>query len=123
MADKQALNATMFTFRKRDRGGVLTSATIAYIVLFILMFAAFAALNWRGVQDYMMWVASIAQNPGGAYDPSSSAHLPPASVMALFPAYFLFLFVYYVLLAAYEAACLKWMIHGEVSGPFGTLML
>lgn len=119
MADKQALNATMFAFRKRERGGVLTSATIAYVVLFILMFATFAALNWRGVQDYMMWVASIAQNPGEAYDPSSSAHMPPASVMALFPAYFVFLFVYYLLFAAYEAACLKWMIHGEVSGPFG----
>jgi hypothetical protein len=119
MAEKQALNATMFTFRKRERSGVLTSSTIAFIVLFALMFGAFAALNWQGVQDYMTWIVSIAENPNAAYDPSSPAHMPPASVMALFPAYLLFLFVYYVLLAAYEAACLKWMIHGEVSGPFG----
>lgn len=119
MAEKQALNATMFTFRKRERGGVLTGATIAYIVLFILMFAAFAALNWQGVQDYAAWTASFAQNAGAAYDPSAPVNTPPASVIALFPAYFLLMFVYYLLFAAYEAACLKWMIHGEVSGPFG----
>ncbi len=119
MAEKQALNATMFAFKKRDRSGVLTSATIAYVVAFLLMFAVFGALNWQGVRDYVVWTATLAQNTDAAYDPSSTAYMPPASVMALAPAYLLFMFVYYLLFAAYEAACLKWMIHGEVSGPFG----
>jgi len=45
--------------------------------------------------------------------------MPPPSVMTLAGAYFLFLIIYYVLLAAYEAACLRWMIHGEAPGLFG----
>ena len=45
--------------------------------------------------------------------------MPPQSVMSIMPAYFLFLLGYYILLAAYEAACLRWMIHGETGGLFG----
>jgi hypothetical protein len=55
--------------------------------------------------------------PGAA--PSMEGMMPPASVMAILPSYFLFILIYYVLLAAYEAACLRWMIRGETGGLFG----
>ncbi|MBL8546022.1 MAG: hypothetical protein JNL81_06125 [Hyphomonadaceae bacterium] len=117
MAEKQPLNATMFAFKKRERGGVLLGATLAYVVLAFAMFGIFAALNWQGARDYMMWITSFSQS----YDPAnpSSVAPPPASVMGLLPAYFLLLFFTYVLLASYEAACLRWMIRGETGGLFG----
>ena len=122
MADKQALNATFFAFRKREKGGVLLMTTIAYIVLSLAMLAVFAWLNWQGMADYIGWLTSLGGTAGkiDPNDPNAMAQMmPPASVMALGPAYFLLMLVTYILLAAYEAACLRWMIHGERSGIFG----
>jgi hypothetical protein len=45
--------------------------------------------------------------------------MPPPSVMALVGWYMLFMIVFYLALAAYEAACLRWMIRGETKGFFG----
>jgi hypothetical protein len=122
MADKQALNATFFAFRKREKGGVLLMATIAYAVLTLAMLALFAWLNWQGVADYIGWVTAMGETAGKVdpNDPNAMAQMmPPASVMGLGPAYVLFMLVTYILLAAYEAACLRWMIHGETGGVFG----
>jgi hypothetical protein len=107
----------MFAFAKRERGGVLTGATIAYIVMLLVMLGVFCVLNWRGMIDYTNWIVSFSQG----YDPTNPSAVPPppASVVALFPAYLLLTFLSYVLLAAYEAACLRWMIRGETGGLFG----
>lgn len=120
MADKQALNATFFAFRKREPGGVLLKATIAYAVIALVLAAAFTALNWQGFIDYMNWAVTLSERVESA-DPNNPlvAMMPPASVMAIYPMYFLFLVLFYILFAAYEAACLRWMIHGETSGFFG----
>lgn len=118
MAEKQPLKATFFAFRKRERGGVLTGATIVFILLYFGMFGAFAALNWQGVLDYVTWTASTMNAPSPD-TPPAEMFLPPASVMALGPMYMVLMFVTYLLMAAYEAACLKWMIHGETGGFFG----
>lgn len=122
MADNQPLNATFFAFRKREKGGVLLTATIAYVVLTLAMLALFAWLNWQGMADYIGWLTALGET-AGKIDPNNpdamAQMMPPASVMALGPAYFLFLLVTYILLAAYEAACLRWMIHGETGGVFG----
>jgi hypothetical protein len=119
MADKQPLNATFFAFKKRERGGVLLGTSIAYVAATIVIFGAFAALNWQAMSDYFVWASTMSSRMG-TYDPSNpDAMMPPASVLSIFPAYVLFLFVYYLLFAAYEAACLKWMIRGESDGLFG----
>lgn len=122
MADKQALNATFFAFRKREKA-VLLPATLVFALLAIGMFVAFAALNWQAFIDYMNWAASVsASNSAAAANgtpPSMDAMMPPQSVMAIGPAYLLLLLGYYILLASYEAACLRWMIHGETGGLFG----
>lgn len=120
MADKQALNATFFAFRKRERS-VLLPTTIAYALLALAILAIFAWLNWQGVVDYVNWVATLGDTSQiDPNDPNAfSQMMPPPSVMALAPAYLLFILIAYILFAAYEAACLRWMIHGETSGIFG----
>lgn len=127
MAEKQSLNATFFAFRKRERSGVLTSASIAFLVLAVLFGGAFFFLNAQAFMDYLSWASSLGSGMGsgmatgkpGAAEPSMEGMMPPASVMALGGAYFLFLLGYYVLLASYEAACLRWMIRGETGGIMG----
>jgi len=120
MADKQALNATFFAFRKRERGGVLLGATLAYAVIAILIGGGFIALNFQPMMDYFQWTMSLSERAAGADTNNPFGGMtPPASVMALGPMYMLFLIFAYLLLAAYESACLKWMIRGETSGVFG----
>jgi hypothetical protein len=120
MTMAEPLNATFFAFRKRDRGGVLLGATIAYAIVAIVLAGAFVALNWQGVVDYMNWATTLSGRAAGD-DPNDpfSVMTPPASVMALGGLYFLFLIFFYLLFAAYEAACLRWMIRGETKGFMG----
>jgi hypothetical protein len=119
----ESLNATFFAFRKRERGGVLLAATLAYIAIAFVIFGVFAYFNWQAVLDYINWSMTMSQSAENAdpNDPNAvfASMMPPASVMSLLPAYFLVTLVSYFLLAAYEAACLRWMIHGEVKGLFG----
>jgi len=123
MADQQSLNATFFAFRKRERGGVLLRATLAYLVIAFAINGVFIYLNWQAFIDYLSWSMNMSQAAETAdpTDPSAlfASMMPPASVMALAPAYTLITIVSYFLLAAYEAACLRWMIRGEVKGFFG----
>lgn len=114
----EPLNATFFAFRRRERGGVLTTLTIAYVVLALVLFGLFVVLNLQGISDYFNWYAGmLGAAMENAADPG--AMMPPSSVMALGPAYLLLMLSTYILLAAYEAGCLRWMIHGEVDGLFG----
>ena len=118
----QALNATFFAFRKRERSGVLLMATLAYVGVAVIMGVAFWFLNKQGIADYFSWAMSLSQNaalnkPGIA--PSVDMMMPPASVMGLAPSYLLFTFLYYLLFAAYEAACLRWLVRGETGGLLG----
>jgi hypothetical protein len=117
----EPLNATFFAFRKRERGGVLLGASIAYAVLAFGIFGLFAWLNWQAFIDYIAWTVSMSQASSDPNDPSAAiaAMTPPASVMTILPWYTLLYIVFYVLFAAYEAACLRWMIRGEVKGLFG----
>lgn len=123
MADKQALNATFFAFRKRERSGVLLQASLAYAVVAFGIFAVFAWLNWQAVTDYINWSMALSERTE-AVDPNDpnavfASMMPPASVMSIMPSYFLMSLLFYFLFAAYEAACLRWMIHGEVKGFLG----
>lgn len=122
MAEQQALNSTFFAFKRRERGGVLTMLTIAYLVLAVLIGGVFFLLNAQGIMDYVTWATSLGIQAEGVDSASLGAMgalMPPASVMALGPMYLLFLVVFYVLLAAYEAGCLRWMIRGETGGLLG----
>ena len=65
MADHQALNATFFAFRKRERGGVLVGASIAFVVLAVLLGGAFIAVNLQAFLDYINWASSLSGGMGG----------------------------------------------------------
>lgn len=119
----EPLNATFFAFRKRGPGGALLSTSLLFAALWVVLLALFAWLNWRPVLDYLQWLGTMNQSMEQA-DPNDpfaifAAMTPPASVAGLFPSYVLFLLLNYLLLASYEAACLKWMIHGERGGLLG----
>src|SRR5688572_20558520 len=87
------LNATFFAFRKRDRGGVLLGASLAYAVIALVIFGLFAWMNWQAMIDYMNWSMSLSERTDvvDPNDPNAvfAAMTPPASVMAIIPAYFL----------------------------------
>jgi hypothetical protein len=117
------LNATFFAFRKRERGGVLVQLTVAFVVLSVLLLGSFLALNVR-LFGTLFSLFSEAMESGALEDGANAA--PPAfppelvgGIGMLMLTGLIFAVVYYIALAAYEAGCLKWMIRGEVDGPFG----
>lgn len=118
MAETQALNATFFAFKKRERQGVLAGATLAFVVLFIVLVGGFLALNFQLIGMFVSWWTSAmnAAATGGA--PPDMSNLP-AGLGVFFLTAFLAMIAGYILTAAYEAACLRWMIRGETSGFFG----
>jgi hypothetical protein len=117
MAEK--LNATFFAFRKREKGGVLTSTTIAFVILAALLIAAFAALFWSSFGPIVTWygqiIAASATNDTAAIQQAGI----PEGFFSFIGGLLLWLFPFYILCAAYEAACLRWMIHGETQGVMG----
>ena len=67
----------------------------------------------------MQWYGQLL-GAAATNDPNAIANLaPPAGLFAIVGALFLWLFPIYILCAAFEAACLRWMIHGEVGGVMG----
>lgn len=103
----EPLNATFFAFNKRERGGVLFGASVVYILMSgALLVAAFLVL----------WPA-LGLNPLNPEPPTT----PPDPMKALWilPVAFFGTFIYCVITASFEAACLRWMIRGERPGLFG----
>jgi hypothetical protein len=108
------LRATFYTFRRHgERGGVLLAATLVTTVLAIALIGLGVLLGWP-VLSLLFSAASTGE---------SLASEQVSSLFAGIGAYILFLFVItfalYVLFAAYEAACLRWMIRREAPGLFG----
>lgn len=110
----EPLKATFFTLKHRDRA-VLLPATLVTVVMIALLVAALLAFNWAGIMRF----AHLIQEGPGAKVPEAQAGLFVASIFALIGSVFLFLIPFFIILAAYEAACLRWMIRGEAPGVFG----
>jgi hypothetical protein len=119
------LNATFFAFRKREKSGVLMRASLAYLALAIVLLAGFIAINLQSIGPIFGWYGQIisAASKGGAAASASMMTPPPAGFLILFLSILPFMFVFYVLFAAYEAACLRWLIRGETGGGFMGLSL
>ena len=115
----QPLDATFFAFRKRERGGVLIGLTVVYAVAALVLFGGFVALHFNALGAFLSWYASII-SATAAGDPNAAYGIaPPEGVGLLLGTMLPFLFLVYVLLAAYEAGCLRWMIRGESEGVMG----
>lgn len=120
MAEQGDFDATFFAFRKRDRRFALTRAAIAYLVGYLVILAAYLAVTWGSLSALLGWyfgtVGSIAQ--GGTFAPppfDALATMAPAGVGVAIAALILF--------AAFEAACLRWLVRGESGGGFLGLTL
>lgn len=110
----EPLKATFFTLQRRDRT-VLLPATLVFIVIMALLVGVFVALNWgRLLGLYEFILSAPAQQPS---DEQASQLI--WSVFGLFGGAMLLLFPMYLTIAAYETACLRWMIRGEAPGLFG----
>lgn len=118
MADRQSLNATFFAFKKREQGGVLVGATVFYAIAVILAYAALVGVAWLllGGPSFMTWYNEVvaAQARGEV-----SQQMPPnmSGVFMIIPLVFVWMVLFFILIAAYESACVRWMIRGEKSGP------
>lgn len=117
MADP--LKATFFAFRKREQSGVLLRLAITFVVASIALWCAFIAVFWGGMQPVAEWYMTIIEasinNDTAAIQ---NAGLPP-EFFGLVGGLLLWLFPFYLLCAAFEAGCLRWMIHGENKGLMG----
>ena len=108
----EPLRATFFALRRRERGGVLLRATLAYAVLSSLLLGAmFLFFSWGMGWALHEWPAMLK---GAQPDPPD-----PSRALWLLPLIFIWLFIHCVLMAAYEAGCLRWMIRNESRGWFG----
>ncbi len=117
MAEK--LNATFFALRKREQSGVLLRATLAFGIAAVVLIAIFAAVFWSSLGPTLTWYGQVfaasANNDTAAVE---AAGIPPG-FFPLIGGFLLWAFPFYILCAAYESACLRWMIHGEVMGFMG----
>jgi hypothetical protein len=108
----EPLRATFYTFRRHgDRGGVLLGATLVTGALSLALLVAFAVLCWP-------LLASLFSISGD----SASSDQVFGAIGAMFWVFLIglvFVFALYVLFAAYEAACLRWMIWRQAPGLFG----
>jgi hypothetical protein len=116
----EPLKATFFAFHKREKGGVLLGASIAFGVVMVLLLIAFAVAIWAIMgQDFFTWSQQMAQMSADAKGGAPGA-LPPGfgRILLIFPIEMVWLFFFFVALAAFESSCLRWMIRGERSSPF-----
>jgi hypothetical protein len=112
----EPLNAAFFAFRKREKSGVLLQAalgfTIAMVVVSVAFFAAFASSLMPLVQWYGGMIAAAANNDTAAMEQLGF----PAAFGMLFLGILVWMLALFVLFAAFEAACLRWLIRGESGG-------
>jgi hypothetical protein len=113
----EPLKATFFTLKHRDRA-VLLPATLVLIVLLALIAAAWAALNWGALLRIAELLQAGASQTKPQMDDAAAMNLM-FGMFALMGWSIILLFPAYLVVAAYEAACLRWMIRGEAPGLFG----
>jgi hypothetical protein len=114
----ERLDATFFAFRKREGGGVLLGSSIAFFVAMLVLFIAFGAAVFflLGGSEFFGWYSGVME---AATRGETTTTMPPggmSAILLILPLEFVFLFVLFILIAAYEAACVRWMVRGERSG-------
>lgn len=106
------LDATFFAFRKRDQRFVLTRTAAAYLGLYVAACAIYAALAWSAIGPVYGWYFGAVTSAMEGVEPPA----PPAELMSLAPLGLGFVVVFMALFAAFEAACLRWLVRGESGG-------
>lgn len=114
-------NAVSYAFAKRERRFVLLRAALAFLLINALIYGASAYLMRDAFADYMAWATQIAESGGLAS--GTPPPMPPQSVLNAVPAALLLGLLFLVLMAVYEAACLRWLVRGEAGGGLFGLRL
>jgi hypothetical protein len=109
---EEKLDATFFAFEKRDQRFVLTRGALGYFIGYALLCAIYLALVWATLPNLIAWYAGTMQAVLHGGEPSA----PPAQVFGLIPYSILLGLAALVLFAAFEAACLRWLVRGESGG-------
>src|SRR6185503_11937585 len=112
----EPLNATFFAFHKREKGGVLLGASVAFGILIVLLFIAFGLAIWALMgQDFFTWSQQMAEMNAKTTPGQLPANF--GRIFLIFPIEMVWLFFFFVALAAFESSCLRWMTRGERSSP------
>lgn len=119
MADTQPLKATFFAFQKREQSGVLLRLTIAFVIVTVVLCGAFAALFWTNLGPLVQWYGEVIQASARNDTVAIEGAGLPEGFFGVIGGMLLFMLPLYLLFAAYEAGCLRWMIHGESEGFMG----
>lgn len=115
----EPLKATFFAFKKREQSGVVLRATLAFVIVAVAIVGAFAALFWSSVGPVVSWYGEVLQ-AASTNDTAAMQNMSmPPAFFSVIGGMLLFMFPFYILCAAYEAACLRWFIHGETKGFMG----
>lgn len=116
MAEASPVDAALFAFRKREQRFVLTGASIVYAVASFVLAAALVAAAFPAVSALFTWQIESMRVLG---EGGELARPPTAALVALAPWYIAVSLLSLVLYAAYEAACLRWLVRGERGGFLG----
>lgn len=117
-------NGAFGVFQLRARNGVITRAAVAYVLIATAIAGGWAWAN-RGalieLASLYLGLLRLAREGGAVGEQEMNALLAgyPSSAMTLGYSQTLMIFCLYVARAAFEAACLRWMIRGETDGVFG----
>lgn len=107
------MDIARFAFRKRDTRFVLTKAAIAYVLLSAIVGGVALAVCWPAVSAMAAWYFETIGAVAGGAEPG----LPPTeTILAIAPVGAVAGIIGWILLAAFEAACLRWMVRGEQGG-------
>ncbi|MBY0565028.1 MAG: hypothetical protein K2P58_12680 [Hyphomonadaceae bacterium] len=116
MAEFSPVSAASFAFQRRGQMFVLTRAALSYLALRIVLGAAFLALTWSSWSPVIAWYAEALREISTGSEPSA----PTLQVLAaIAPWVALSGVLGLVVLAAFEAACLRWMVRHDPGGALG----
>lgn len=110
----EPLKATFFTLKRRDRA-VLAPATGVLVAIVLVLAGALIALNWGTLSHFRDFFSLDA---GQTKDPARALAIV-SGAFGIIGSVFLLIIPLYIAAAAYEAACLRWMVRGEAPGFYG----
>jgi hypothetical protein len=115
----EPLKATFFAFNRREQSGVLLRLSIAFVLAALVLVAIFGALFWSSLGPLVEWYGQVVQASLNNDTATIEAAGIPPNFFSVLGGILLWMFPFYILCAAFEAGCLRWLIHGEVKGVMG----